>query len=62
VTTKPGTYDRDATFPLENYGDLKSNGLLGICIPTGYGGLGAGYATYALVSDRERAVRTAGHR
>ena len=43
-------YGRDATFPFENYADLKAGGLLGICVPEAYGGLGADYATYALVS------------
>ncbi|MEO7760774.1 MAG: acyl-CoA dehydrogenase family protein [Casimicrobiaceae bacterium] len=43
-------YDRNATFPFENYADLREAGLLGICVPTEYGGLGADYATYALVS------------
>lgn len=43
-------YDREASFPTENYQDLADAGLLGICIPTRYGGLGADYETYALVS------------
>ena len=43
-------YDRDATFPFENYDDLRSENLLGICIPKSHGGLGADFATYALVA------------
>ena len=43
-------YDRDATFPFENYDDLRAEGLLGICIPKQYGGVGADFATYALIS------------
>ncbi len=43
-------YDRDATFPFENYADLRAAGLLGVCVPEAYGGLGADYATYALLS------------
>jgi alkylation response protein AidB-like acyl-CoA dehydrogenase len=43
-------YDRDATFPFENYADLRAAGLLGVCIPEAHGGLGADYATYALVA------------
>ena len=43
-------YDRDATFPFENYDDLAHEGLLGICIPEAHGGIGADFATYALVS------------
>src|SRR5689334_18753404 len=43
-------YDRDATFPFENYDDLRAAGLLGICVPAAYGGLGADFETYVLVS------------
>jgi alkylation response protein AidB-like acyl-CoA dehydrogenase len=43
-------YDRDASFPFENYDDLRAAGLLGICVPTAYGGLGADYRTYALAA------------
>ncbi|MFY9317279.1 MAG: acyl-CoA dehydrogenase family protein [Burkholderiales bacterium] len=43
-------YDRDASFPHENYADLKSAGLLGLCVPEKFGGQGADLATYALVS------------
>src|SRR5512144_3298702 len=43
-------YDREATFPFENYRDLRDAGLLGICIPEAYGGRGADYRTYALVA------------
>ena len=44
-------YDRDARFPHENYGDLRAAGLLGLCVPARYGGLGADFATYGLVSE-----------
>ncbi len=43
-------YDRDATFPFENYADLRAAGLLGICVPREYGGLGADFATYVMVA------------
>ncbi|HEV8313307.1 MAG TPA: acyl-CoA dehydrogenase family protein, partial [Burkholderiaceae bacterium] len=43
-------YDRDASFPFENYDDLREAGLLGICVPKAYGGLGADFTSYALVS------------
>jgi len=43
-------YDRDATFPTENYRDLQAAGLLAICVPREYGGLGASYQTYALAA------------
>jgi alkylation response protein AidB-like acyl-CoA dehydrogenase len=43
-------YDRDATFPFENYDDMREAGLLRICVPKAYGGLGADYLTYCLVA------------
>ena len=43
-------YDREASFPLENYADLRAAGLLGICVPAAHGGLGADFATYVMVS------------
>ncbi|SLN72875.1 Putative acyl-CoA dehydrogenase YdbM [Oceanibacterium hippocampi] len=45
-------YDRTASFPFENYDDLRENGLLGLCIPEAYGGLGADFETYCLVSQQ----------
>ena len=42
--------DRDAQFPFENYKDMKDSGLLALCVPEAHGGLGADYATYAMVS------------
>ncbi len=44
-------YDRDASFPTENFADLRAIGFLGLCIPQECGGLGAGFATYARVSE-----------
>ncbi len=43
-------YDVDGRFPVENYADLRDAGFLGLTIPERYGGLGADYATYAMVS------------
>ena len=43
-------YDREASFPFENYADLKNAGLLGLCVPEKFGGQGADLRTYALVS------------
>jgi len=43
-------YDREASFPFENYADLRAAGLLGLCVPERHGGLGADLRTYALVS------------
>src|SRR5689334_24938328 len=47
---RAAAFDREATFPTENYRDLHRAGLLGISIPKQYGGLGAGYQTYALAT------------
>ncbi len=43
-------YDREASFPFENYADLREAGLLGLCVPKRYGGLGADFATYCRVA------------
>ena len=43
-------YDREAGFPFENYAELKDAGLLGLCVPEKFGGLGADLPSYALVS------------
>lgn len=43
-------YDQEASFPFENYDDMREAGLLKLCVPKGYGGLGADLFTYALVS------------
>ncbi|MGE0873968.1 MAG: acyl-CoA dehydrogenase family protein [Burkholderiales bacterium] len=43
-------HDREASFPFENYADLRAAGLLGLCVPESHGGKGADLKTYALVS------------
>jgi len=43
-------YDREASFPFENFAELRQSGLLGLCVPEKFGGLGADLKTYALVS------------
>ncbi len=43
-------FDRDATFPIENYRDMHEAGLLGISVPKALGGRGADYTTYSLVA------------
>ena len=42
--------DREAKFPFANYDDMRESGLLALCVPESHGGLGADYATYAMVS------------
>lgn len=43
-------YDREASFPFENYADMRKAGLLGLCVPERFGGRGADLRTYAIVS------------
>jgi len=42
--------DRNAVFPFENFDDFRRTGLLAVCVPKQYGGLGASFADYARVS------------
>ena len=43
-------HDRQASFPFENYADLRAAGLLCICVPKAHGGMGADFATYVMVA------------
>jgi alkylation response protein AidB-like acyl-CoA dehydrogenase len=43
-------YDRETRFPFENYAALRDAGLLGLCIPERYGGMGASFQDYMHVS------------
>jgi alkylation response protein AidB-like acyl-CoA dehydrogenase len=43
-------HDRDASFPFDNYQDLREAGLLAICVPEAHGGLGADFGTYVMVA------------
>jgi alkylation response protein AidB-like acyl-CoA dehydrogenase len=45
---RAAAYDESSAFPIENYRDLHTAGLLGLTVPTAYGGLGADSRTYAL--------------
>jgi alkylation response protein AidB-like acyl-CoA dehydrogenase len=45
-------HDREASFPFDDYADLRREGLLGLCVPVRYGGLGADYETYCLVAEQ----------
>ena len=49
---RAATHDRDASFPFDDYADLRAGGWLGLCVPARYGGLGAGYETYCLVAEQ----------
>ena len=50
LAPRAAQWDREASFPTANYRDMAANGLLGICIPEGQGGLGADYRAYALTA------------
>jgi len=43
--------DVSATFPYENWEDLRSSGLLSIVVPKSHGGLGGDFVAYALASE-----------
>ena len=43
-------YDRETAFPFENYAELRDAGLLGLCIPKRYGGMGASFQDYMHVA------------
>ncbi|MFN8757589.1 MAG: acyl-CoA dehydrogenase family protein, partial [Tagaea sp.] len=43
-------YDREASFPFENYADMREAGVLGLCVPTRFGGMGADFETYCLAA------------
>ena len=45
-------HDREASFPFDDYGDLRAEGLLGLCVPERYGGLAAHYETYCAVAEQ----------
>jgi alkylation response protein AidB-like acyl-CoA dehydrogenase len=49
---RAATHDREASFPIEDYADLHAAGLLALCIPESYGGLGADFETYCLVAEQ----------
>jgi alkylation response protein AidB-like acyl-CoA dehydrogenase len=43
-------HDREASFPVENFLDLRGAGLLAICVPKAHGGEGADFTTYVMVA------------
>jgi alkylation response protein AidB-like acyl-CoA dehydrogenase len=45
-------HDRDASFPFDDFDDLRAAGLLGLCVPERHGGLGATFETYCLVAEQ----------
>jgi alkylation response protein AidB-like acyl-CoA dehydrogenase len=45
-------HDREASFPFDDYADLRAEGFLSLCVPERYDGLGADYETYCLVAEQ----------
>jgi alkylation response protein AidB-like acyl-CoA dehydrogenase len=50
LAPRAAQYDRDATFPIENFRDMHGEGLLAICVPKEHGGAGASFQTYCLAA------------
>ncbi|RYF42053.1 MAG: acyl-CoA dehydrogenase [Comamonadaceae bacterium] len=48
--SRAAQWDETASFPFANYEDLRSAGLLALCVPQAHGGGGADYATYMMVA------------
>ena len=51
IEPNAGTWDREHAFPRELLGKLGELGLLGVCIPEEYGGVGADFLSYILVLE-----------
>lgn len=51
IAKRSAEYDLAAVFPQSNWDDFTEAGMLGLCIPTEDGGLGADFVAYALVSE-----------
>jgi len=45
--TRAAKYDAEGSFPVENFNDLKSAGLLGMMVPKEYGGWGLNFLSYS---------------
>lgn len=45
--TRAAKYDHEGSFPVENFADLKTAGLLGMMVPREYGGWGCNFLTYS---------------
>jgi alkylation response protein AidB-like acyl-CoA dehydrogenase len=43
-------HDRDGTFPVDDFADLRQSGMFGLMVPARLGGTGAGFADYAAVA------------
>ena len=50
LAPRAAKHDREATFPIQNFRDMHSEGLLAICVPKDEGGKGAGFRAYCLAA------------
>jgi alkylation response protein AidB-like acyl-CoA dehydrogenase len=50
LAPRAARWDREASFPTENYRDMHADGLLGVCIPAEEGGVGADFRAYCLTA------------
>ena len=50
LAPRAARWDREASFPTDNYDDMRREGWLGICIPRTDGGMGADFRAYCLAA------------
>ena len=50
LAPRSARWDREASFPTDNYDDMRREGWLGICIPREDGGMGADFRAYCLAA------------
>jgi alkylation response protein AidB-like acyl-CoA dehydrogenase len=50
--SRAAVHDRDASFPVEDFDDLKQAGFLSIMVPESHGGFGADFLTYTKVLEQ----------
>lgn len=50
--TRARKYDSEASFPVENYTDMREAGLMGMMVPESYGGFGADFYDYTKAAGR----------
>ena len=51
IAERSHRYDREASFPYENFADFREAGLLGLCIPEEYGGTGNSLTDLGVVHE-----------
>jgi alkylation response protein AidB-like acyl-CoA dehydrogenase len=50
--TRASKHDREGSFPVDDFADLRAAGLLGIMVPASKGGMGADFLTYTKVLEQ----------